>query len=677
MVLDWSYFAHTRMLIATMLVCIVVVATIASAQDGNPFIIGAHEKLKFFEIESFQASVEAYWRYRVDERTNDSGVTTRDTETLFRESVLLGGKGFLGDPNLVKLDLNAKLRLSQEEFDSNSTGRNERTAEFLSEYDVSAIVLRKSDSPLTIYSRRSEVLLDRQFADSLDSITTEHGARLTLRTDFMPSDFQYFRREQEQTGRFSGTDSKLTQDTFAWQGRIKPTDGHRLWWDYTFSNVQEIGTLVVPNAFTRHDAFFNHTYDFGSDAQHSLRSSIRFYKETGKFPIERFRWIETLDLEHNSDFETRYIYIFDQQNRRGTRQTLYRGVASFQHNLFKSLTTTGKLGTSLMTITDGDFESTQYFGDIALKYQKIVPYGLLYATADLSFDQTDDGTRGASIFVTDEPHTFGASGIIAINRRNIILSSIVVKDAAGITTYFEGSDYTVLLFGETVEIRRVIGGNIDAGQSVLITYEVGPEPASTTDTIGYGLTFRYRFDEGLLNGLSPYVRYRDQHQDRSSQDMLTNPENDFQDLILGVDYDIGRISLTAERQVHDSTVSPFERTRFEGRYISRVNSRNSVSLIAYYQETDRVDEELRTRISNLTARWTAEPNDRLRSNLVGIWRRESDSNGADSDAYELALDFTWRHRQTIIYCTVRNAVVKSSTRDSTFQTFLLGVRRDF
>ncbi len=677
MVFDRSYSTHTRTLVTAMLVCVVVASAIASAQDGTPFIVGEHKELKFFELESFRASVEAYWRYRVDESTDASGVSTRDTETLFRESLLLGGKGFLGNPNLVKLDLNVKLRLSQEEFDSNSTGRNERTAEFLSEYDVSALILRKSDSPLTIYSRRSEVLLDRQFADSLDSITTEHGARLTLRSDFAPSDFQYFRREQEQTGRFSGTDSKLTQDTFAWQGRIKPINGHRLWWDYTFSNIQEIGTLVVPNTFTRHDAFFNHTYDFGADAQHSLRSSIRFYKETGKFPVERFRWTETLDLEHTSDFETRYIYMLDQQKRRGTNQTLHRGVASFQHDLFESLTTTGQLGASRMSITDGDFESTQYFGDIGLKYQKIVPYGILNATVDLSFNQTDDGTRGASIFITDEPHTFGVSGIITINRRNIVLSSIVVKDATGITTYFEGPDYTVALFGETVEIQRVLGGNIAPGQSVLITYEVGPEPATTTDTTGYGLTFRYRFDDGFLKGFSPYMRYRDQRQSRTSREIIANPQNDFQDLIFGIDYDIGRISLTAEHQVHDSTISPFDRTRFEGRYINRVNSRNSVSLIAYYQETDRADENLRTTVSNLTARWTAQPNDRLRSNLVGIWRRESDNAGADSDAYELALDLTWRHRQTIVYCTVRNAIVQSNTRDSTFQTFLFGVRRDF
>lgn len=677
MALDRSDSKFLRLLTAAMFACVISVSPLAVAQDGGPIIIGEHEELKFFQLESFHAALEAYWRYRDDDSTDSSGVNTHDTESLFRESLILSGEGFLGNPNLVKLDLSINIQLSQEEFDGDSADQNDRNSEFINEYNASALILQQSNSPLTVYSRRSQILLDRQFADSLDSVTTEHGARLTLRSDIMPSEFQYFHREQVQTGRFSGTDSDLTQDTFAWQGRIKPFNGHRLWWDYTFSNIDESGMLVVPNSFTRHDAFFNHTYDFGSESQHELRSTLRLFKETGKFPIERFRWEERLSLQHTSDFETKYVYMFDQQKRRGSNQTLHRGVVSFQHDLFDSLTTTGELGTSFLTITDGDFESTQYFGNIGLKYEKLVPLGILNATIDFNFNQTDDGDRGASIFITDEPHTFGASGIITLSRRNIVPSSIVVKDATGIIIYFEGSDYTVLLFGQSVEIRRVLGGNIAAGQSVLITYEIGPEPASTTDTIGYGLSFRYRFDEGPLKGLSPYLRYRDQSQDRTSNEIILNPENDFQDLIFGIDYDIGRVSLTAEHQIHDSTLSPFETTRFEGRYLNRLNNRNSVSLSAYYQETDRVDENLQTTVSNVTARWNAQATNQLQSSLIGIWRREEDNTGSDSDAFEIALDMTWRHRQTTVYSTIRSSVVNGSSRESTFQTFLFGVRREF
>jgi hypothetical protein len=677
MIYNRSEFVLSRACIITILGSLVCASSIAFAQDGDPIVIGEHEKLKFFELESFRASLEAYWRYRNDESTDSNGVSTTDTETFFRETLLLEGEAYLGDPNLVKLNLNLSIRLSQEEIDSESQGRSDRTAEIFNEYDVSAVILQRSSSPLTVYSRRSQVLLDRQFADSLDSNTTEHGARLTLRSELMPSEIQYFHREQDQTGRFSGVDSQITQDTFSWQGRIKPFNGHRMWWDYTFSSVEESGQLIVPNSFDRHDAFFNHTYDFGPDSRNSIRSSLRIYKETGKFPIERIRLNETLLLEHSADFETKYIYLFDEQKRRTTDQTLNRGVASFRHDLFESLTTTGEIGASQLQISDGNFESTQYFANLAFQYRKTVPLGVLDATADINYNTTDDSERGASIFITDESHTFGVSGLIILNRRNIIPGSIVITNTAGIIIYIEGSDYTLLPLGESIEIRRVLGGNIIAGQTVLITYEIGPEPESTTDTAGIGMTIRYTFDEGPLKGVSPYLRYRDQSQDRVSPSMILLPVTDFQDLVFGVDYNLGHFTFTGEHQIHDSTISPFSRTRFEGRYFNRINNRNSVSMNAYFQELTRDDEDLQTTITNITARWNSQASNRLRSSVIGIYRREEDNTGTSSDAYEVAVDLTWRHRQTTVYCTIRNSIINSNTRDSTLQTFVFGARREF
>lgn len=648
-----------------------------SQEDGSPIIIGYREDLKLFEFESFRASIEAYWRYRNDESTDSMGVTTKSTETLLRETLNLSGEAYIGNPNFVKLDLDINLQLSQEDIDSNEVGGTSQTAESINEYDFNAIILQRSDTPLTLYSRRSQVLLDRQFADSLDSITIEHGARLTVRSELMPSQFHYFHREQTQTGRFSGSDFDLTQDSFAWQGRTRPTNGHRVWWDYTFSNVEEAGQLQVANSFTRHDAFVNHTYDFGTESQNSIRSSLRVFQETGKFPIDRLRLDETLRLEHAPNFETKYVYMFDRQDRRNNNQTIHRGIFSFRHDLFESLTTTGQMNASRLSIDEDGFESTEFNGNLDLKYHKIVPLGLLDATVGFSYSQQNDGERGSSLFVTDEPHTFGVSGMIVLSRRNIVASSIVVTDATGVIIYIEGSDYTVREFADSVEIRRTLGGNIAAGQSVLVTYEIGPEPESTTDTLGVGFTVRYRFVEGPLKGLSPYMRYRDQSQDRSTVGLIALPDNDFYDLIIGLDYDIGRISLTAEHQIHDSTLSPFETTRFEGRYTNRISNRSSVSISAYYQETDRVDEDLQTTITNITARWTARPTDRIRSSLVGVFRREEDNTGTDSNAFEAALDLNWRHRQTMLYCSLRNSMVDSSTRESTFQTFTFGARREF
>ncbi len=677
MSLERSDRMRFRMLLTAIFVCFNSICTVTTAQDGGPIIVGQREKLKAFELESLHVSIEAYWRSRLNDSTDALGVNTKTTENIFRETFTIGGEGFIGDPNLLKLDLSLSLRLAQEDIDSSDSVDSSRTSETISEYDASAVLLQRSNTPLTLYSRRSQVLLSRQFSESLDSISTEHGARLLLNADFMSNQFQIFHREQIQTGRFFGTDSDIVQDSFAWQGRVKPLGGHRFWWDYTLSNIDESGQILTANSFIRHDVFVNHTYDFGTTSQHSIRSSFRLFKETGNFPVNRVRLDETLRLEHSKDFETKYTYMFDQQTRSLSEQTNHRGVASFRHDLFDSLTTTGQVGSSIFMLSEGSFESRQYFFDLGTKYQKIVPHGLFNASVNMNYNHQDDGERGSSIFITDESHTFGASGFVVLSRRNIVASSITVTDQAGIVTYLEGADYTLRILSDSIEVRRSLGGSISAGQTVLITYQIGPEPENTTDTLGFGATVRYRIVDGPLKGLSPYLRYRDQSQDRSTIGFVPFTGNDFNDFIFGLDYDIGKISMTAEHQIHDSTLSPFNSTRLEGRYTNRISNRSAVSISAYYLNTDRTQEDLQTQIANLTARWTAKHGDQLRSTLVGTYRREEDSGGSNSDAYEVVFDLNWRHRQTLLYCSLRHSFLTGDSRESTSQTFTFGAKREF
>src|SRR5205085_2076409 len=107
---------------------------------------------------------------------------------------------------------------------------------------------------------------------------------------------------------------------------------------------------------------------------------------------------------------------------------------------------------------------------------------------------------------------------------------------------------------------------IGDGQLVAIDYAVGPEPANTTTTIGVGTSWRYDFDESFLKGAGVYIRYFHQDQDRtSSKPDLLLPAN-VDDLVVGADYRIGVITLSAEHQWHDSTLSPYNATRFNANY---------------------------------------------------------------------------------------------------------------
>jgi hypothetical protein len=266
--------------------------------------------------------------------------------------------------------------------------------------------------------------------------------------------------------------------------------------DYTFDDVTQTGPSTTPQStrsFQRHDALLTHNLDFGENRDHSLRSQLHFFDERGAFDIRRLRLFELLRLRHSDRFETRYDYTFDWVQRPGTDQMLHRGQAGFQHRLFESLVTTANIGASYLELTDPAFRSTDIFGDIDFQYTKEVPYGRLNAGATFRYSHRQDSDRSGPIQIVNEPHTFSAAGIIVIQRRLIEVGSIVITDTTGTITYSAGLDYIVIDFRDSVEIRRVVGGAIAEGQSVLITYRFGDEPGETTDTFSMRYAVRYDF----------------------------------------------------------------------------------------------------------------------------------------------------------------------------------------
>ena len=292
------------------------IASPLAAQDDGPVVITKKQEFKWFKLDLSRTHVtlDIYGRREIDEVTPRGEDKRRDTEDRLTEELKFETEGFIGHPNFIKLELSAGIRLRQEWIESDTLDTDDNTEENLNEYDVSALILQEGDAPFTLYSRRTQNTIDRQFAGSLDSTLTEHGAMLRLKSDTLPSFFNYFHREQEQTSLQGVSDFDLVQDTFQWQSQFKPGEGQLLTWDYTYDNVDESGALRGSNQFERHDAIATHNWSFGKrEHPNNLRSVLTYYKETGRFPLERIRLDESLDLRHTRNFETRYDYLFQKQ----------------------------------------------------------------------------------------------------------------------------------------------------------------------------------------------------------------------------------------------------------------------------------------------------------------------------------------------------------------------------
>ncbi len=464
-----------------------------------------------------------------------------------------------------------------------------------------------------------------------------------------------------------------------WQTQFKLAERQDLVWDYTLDFVDESGSARRDDNYERHDARAVHTWEFGEDRTlpHRLRSELRYFKETGLFATERLRLYESLDLQHSRTLQTRYDYSYEDSERSGATQRIQRGSAGLRHQLFESLLTNVDIGASRLEVTDTNFSSDDQFGSVAFDYTKQVPLGELNAGLTMRLSRQEDSEQGSDIQVFDQARSFDNSDRILFGRRNFVSSSLVITDMSGLISYSQGLDYDVTVVGDLVEIRRMLGGLIAPNQTVLLDYRIGPEPANTTDTFVYGLSARYDLFEGPLTGLGVYIRYTDQDQSRDSLGREVLVPNDVQTLVYGAEYRVWRLYFQAEQETRDSTLSPFDATRLEARYLDRINSTDAVLLGATFDQLEFGDSGQTSEVTRVDGRFNTALTDTLRLDLYAAWRDESNSRGTDVESWEQEVGLTWDYRQTSVRATVRNVMNDSEVTDSNFQTFYVGFRREF
>src|SRR5206468_2172449 len=142
-----------------------------------------------------------------------------------------------------------------------------------------------------------------------------------------------------------------------------------------------------------------------------------------------------------------------------------------------------------------------------------------------------------------------------------ISSSIVVRDATGLIVFVENLDYLVRVFPDRVEITRVVGGRIVNGQTVLISYDLLPQPENTVTNNTFHASARYDFEKGPLKGAGLYARYFLLDQSIESDFPSRFTPNSLRDTTVGADYRFWDFTVGGEYEWHHSDVAPYDAAR--------------------------------------------------------------------------------------------------------------------
>lgn len=649
-----------------------------AAADGGPVVVGLpREQWTTFQFLRADAALDFRFQYQ-DDKLKQRGQPEQSTrEIRYRELLDLSGEAIIGHRNLIDITGAVQLGLEDIETESSLDDNDGHESDFVNLYDVSALILGASAAPTTVYGRREQSLLDRPFAGTIDQTVMEEGISTRIQSAFAPTTLQFFHRDDRITGGFGDIDTTVVQDSFSLQNSLNFTPRQRLETIYTFDHISEEQAGGYEDEYDRHDANVVHNLSFGDELRpHELRSSLRLYDQTGLQERNDIRWDELLTLHHTDRLESRYNFTVDNLTVQGDTQTLARGEASAKYRTFDSLTTVGRAGAQRVEVPGG-FTSDDVFISGQADYTKKVPFGRFDAAAGVAFDAQQNSERGSTIRIVDEPYTFVDGFPTILPRRNIVATSVVVTPAGGFPIFIEGVDYTLSVFPDHAEIRGILGGGIANGQSIRVSYDVGPEAGSEIDTISSNISLRYSITEGWGRGLAFYTAYRTTDHTLRADDPDQFRLDDVDDLLIGAEYRLSELELRAEYNDHQSEFDPYTLIRFRAAYTLRVNATSTLvteltrELIDFERQDDQVT------FDRGSVRWTSRLGPSFDWNAALEYRSEDSSLNGQTEAFDQILGFSWRKRQTSVYASFRNSIIEGPGSEQSSQFFQFGFRRTF
>jgi hypothetical protein len=649
---------------------LVLAASAALAQE-DPIVIGEVQRPPAVQFQRPRAVLGFLGLYAHNEATT-AGQTDEVNELRFEESLTLETKGHLVHPNLIELPkLEGTFGVTQSDFEIN--GESSRADSEIYEFDARARFLRLEPTNYSVYARRNRDLINRNFGVSLENTTTTYGALVESRAGEMTNRVEAFNTTSEQEALDGSSDFRFEQDTVLLNGSYNISGNQRLRWDYTFQSLhQSSETFDIDTSYDTHDAEVEHVVTFGENNRSELDSSLRYFSQTGDFSLDRLTLEERMRLQHSDSFRTEYLYRFEHQTREEFDQSQHRAEAGFTHHLYRSLITRGRVGGTVLETDDAGVN--EIFGTLDTEYTKQVPLGVLRLNAGVNAARQETEGGGFVSQVIDQSVTFTDPNPIAIFGNDVDVQSIT--SPVGIL-YIPGQDYRVRRFENRIEIDRIVTGAIGPNQPVLIDYSLGPEADHTTTTSGFSFGGNYTFERGPLRGLSLFARYALQEQGIDPEAATTVPPNDYTDTLFGAEYRFWSLTLRAEREEFDSTLLPFEATRFSARLVHLLSGATTITGDVTYSLIDYSDPENETELLSATA----QVQHRFTRELIGSayvqWRDQRDDLGGSATGFEQQVELTWKHRQTEVFISLRNASFDSETLDTEFQLVQVGIRREF
>ncbi len=508
----------------------------------------------FFHFQSINGEIKVKGLYR--EQKSLIGDIKEDQKSLYYlGGIMINTASYLWNPDLISFNLDAEYNPEsrKEEYLLIPDRSEVRT---LKKFDFRNSIFRKKAISLNTFVNLNQTYYNRELLTNIKSDNRQWGGILALNSKFLPLSVSFRQSDWTQKEIQAERDFSMTQKNIL--GRISKTfshnDTHEFLYsrdDYTYNYA---GSGEISNLIDRY-ALNNNIY-FDRNRKYNFNSQVSYYNQAGDNPFNKIDAGERLIFDLPAKFRLAGGYTYNRLEDPSQILSQNRVSGSLNHQLFESLIT--NISGDYSEIAQTVYDEKHLRGGFDINYTKKLGKGrinLSYRYYRSYFDVTGESVPVKTL---NEEHTLSDSRITLLNKPYVDLSTLRIKDPAGIIIYQQDFDYTVTVRNNFVEIGRVPGGQITNDQLILADYtSIRPGSYSfEADNNSYGTSIQLfgKLIEFYYRG--SFQNYRD----LIETDFLTLDY--YKQNIYGGRIDVGFAGIGAEYDNYESNIIPYQRYRY-------------------------------------------------------------------------------------------------------------------
>jgi hypothetical protein len=363
--------------------------------------------------------------------------------------------------------------------------------------------------------------------------------------------------------------------------------------DYTYNYAGETEISNVIQKVALNDNFY-----FDRNRKYNFNSQLSYYDQAGDNEFTKIEAIERFVFSLPANFRLTGGYVFYGLEDPNQLLKQNRISGSLNHQLFESLST--NIFTDYSVISQSVYGENNFKTGLDLNYTKKIPAGrfnLSYRYFRSYYDMTGDP---APVKIVNEEHLLSDGKITILNKPYVELSTIQIKDQAGVIIYQLNFDYLINVINNYVEIQRVPGGQISNNQAITADYTAN-QPGSYSfradnNTVSTSILLFKRLFEIYYRG--SFQTYHN----LVNADYLTLDY--YNQNVYGSRLDFGFASIGAEYDNYNSNIIPYKRFRYYLDLNLSIKSKLLISVNGNILDYRLIGDDVNQLFANITGKVT-------------------------------------------------------------------------